>query len=79
MYTLFGSLSSRNIENQLIVSAKYTVLLLRIRQFGVRSFWQVAAAPRVIHAANIFVCSGVIAHGLVSRFEQTGIFIDAKD
>ena len=26
-----------------------------------------------------FDCSGVIGHGLVRRFEQTGISIDAQD
>ena len=30
--TLFGSLSSQNIENQQITSEKYTVLMLCIRQ-----------------------------------------------
>ena len=30
--TLFGSLSSQNIENQQITSVKYTVLMLRVRQ-----------------------------------------------
>ena len=29
--------------------------------------------------AKMFGCSGVIAHGLVSWFEQTGISIDAQD
>ena len=32
LITLFGSLSSQNIENQQITSAKYTVLMLRVRQ-----------------------------------------------
>ena len=30
--TLFGSLSSQNIKNQQITSAKYTVLMQRVRQ-----------------------------------------------
>ena len=30
--TLFGSLSSQNIENQQITSIKYTLLMLRVRQ-----------------------------------------------
>ena len=32
--TLFGSLSSQNIENQQTTSAKYTALILCVRQYG---------------------------------------------
>ena len=32
--TLFGSLSSQKMENQQIKSAKYTVLILHVRQNG---------------------------------------------
>ena len=35
--------------------------------------------PRVKRAAKIFGRSGVIAHSLVRRFEQTGISIDAQN
>ena len=67
--TLLGSLLSRNIENQQITSAKYTVLMLRVRQ----------NEPRVILTAKIVGCSHVIASSLVRRFGQTGISIDAQD
>ena len=32
--TLFGSLLSQNIENQQMTPAKYTVLMLRVCQYG---------------------------------------------
>ena len=63
--TLFGRLSSQNIRHrdQQITSAKYTVLIHVLR---VRQNW------RIIRAAKMFGCSGVSAHSLVRRFEQTG-------
>ena len=35
--TLLGSLSSQNMENQQIMSGKYTVLILRVRQNGCKN------------------------------------------
>ena len=40
---------------------------------------KVAAVPRVIRAAKMFECFRVIAHSLVRRFEQTGVYNDAQD
>ena len=71
---LFGSLSSQNLENQKITSAKYTVLMIRVRQYERKK----AVVPRVIRAKKVFECFHVIAHSLGERFEQTGISIDAQ-
>ena len=48
--TLCGSILSQNIENQQITSAKYTVLMLRVRQNERK---RLAAVPRVIRAAKM--------------------------
>ena len=74
----FGSLSSQNIENQQIMSAKYTVLMLHLRQNEhYRTFGMVAAGTSVIHIAKLSGCSSVIVHSLVRPFEQTGISVKA--
>ena len=60
--TLFRSLSSKNIENQQITSAKYTELILRVRQKGHKKSF--GLVPRIIQAAKIIGCSRVVAHSL---------------
>ena len=75
--TLFGSLSSQNIENQQITSVKYTVLMLCVHQNG--GFWQVASVPRVIRVAKMFGCSHVSVHSLVNWLQQAGISTNAQD
>ena len=62
------------MKNQQITSAKYTVLMIRVRQYKRKK----AVVPRVICAKKMFGCS-VIAHNPGGRFEQTGISIDAQD
>ena len=60
------------------MSAKYTVLMLRLRQNERnRTFCMVAAGTSVIHAAKLY--GFVIVQSLVRWFEKTGISIDAKD
>ena len=76
--TQFGSLLSQIIENQQIMSAKYTVLMLRLHQNErYTAFGMVASGTSVIRAVKQFDCSSVIVHSLVRRYEQTGISIDA--
>ena len=63
-----------------MTSAKYTVLMLHVRQNErKKAFGMVAAISGVIGMAKMFGCSCVIVHSLVRRFEQTGISIDAQD
>ena len=57
---LFGRRLSQNSENQQIISAKYTVLKVRLRQNErIRTFGIVAAGTSAIHATKLFGCSCV--------------------
>ena len=59
-----------NVEKTSNYIFKSGKLSLRVRRFSV---------PRVIHAANIFGCSHVIAHSHARQFQQAGISTDAQD
>ena len=58
--TLFGSLLNQNIENLQIMSAKYTVLMLSVRQTSVRR----PLAGR--HCTKIKICDKDV--WLISRY-----------
>ena len=72
------SLYSQDIESQQKTSAKYTVLMLGVRQNKGISI-RLLTVPSVIFAAKRFSCTHVIAYSLVRLFEQTGISINAED
>ena len=76
--TLFGSLSSQNIENQQIMSAKHTVLMLRVHQNERKKAFGRLPSYQEQYARQI--CLVALALLLIAkRFEQTGISIDVQD
>ena len=72
---LFVSLSSQNIENQQITSAKYTVVMLCVRQNQRKKAFGRPPPYQELKAWH----SRLIAHSHVRWFEQTGISMDAQD
>ena len=60
------------------MSAKYTMLMLRLRQNErYKDFDMVTSGTSVIHAAKQFGCSSFFVHNLMRRYAQTGISNDA--